>query len=100
MQRIEGVLNEHEVPDWACSLKSSTPEGDPENPDQAPISLTTATFEWHTATQGTETPNQFLLGPLDIVFPSGKLTLVTGATGSGKSALLAALLGGEYKQYA
>jgi ABC-type cobalamin/Fe3+-siderophores transport system ATPase subunit len=37
----------------------------------------------------------FELGPLDITFPKGKLTLVSGATGSGKSALLAALLGGQ-----
>ena len=34
-----------------------------------------------------------LLGEM---FPTGKLTIVSGATGSGKSALLAALLGGIF----
>lgn len=35
----------------------------------------------------------FLLGHLNIIFPSGRLSLITGSTGSGKSSMLAALLG-------
>lgn len=41
---------------------------------------------------------QFMLGPLSISFPLGKLSLVTGTNGSGKTALLSALLGGPYKR--
>ena len=39
---------------------------------------------------------RFVLGPLDVRFPKGLLSLISGPTGSGKSALLNALLGGKY----
>ena len=39
--------------------------------------------------------SHFVLGPLDIRFPKGVLTILAGPTGSGKSAILHALLGGE-----
>ncbi|TCD63205.1 hypothetical protein EIP91_005844 [Steccherinum ochraceum] len=88
MQRIEQFLKEPEVPDWACSLKSSGQTIS----DEGKIGFENASFEWDIAPKS-DTPSRFTLGPLDILFPKGKMTLVSGATGSGKSALLAALLG-------
>ena len=103
MQRIEAYLAEEEVPAWASSLEA------PEDLDRFPardnhrIGFERATFEWHrrgesTTTptaSGTATPHNFQLTDLNILFPLGKLTLVAGRTGSGKTALLNALLGGE-----
>ncbi|KAF8236776.1 pleiotropic drug resistance ABC transporter [Tricholoma matsutake] len=85
MQRIEEFLSESEVPKWASSLMASY---DDRRTDE--IGFAAATFQWPSLPKS---PSRFELGPLDITFPKGKLTLVTGATGSGKSALLAALLG-------
>ncbi|PSR70917.1 hypothetical protein PHLCEN_2v13205, partial [Hermanssonia centrifuga] len=87
MQRIEEFLSEAEVPDWASSLKSNT------SPDisDGKIGFRAASFRWDVAPKNE--PSRFTLGPLNIEFPKGKLTLVIGPTGSGKSALLNALLG-------
>lgn len=89
MQRIEAFLREEDVPDWASTLSTHQPAQ-----TSVDIGFVEATFEWHTPPKHTSAPSRFQLGPLDIVFPKGQLTLVSGATGSGKSALLAALLGG------
>ncbi|KAI5836067.1 P-loop containing nucleoside triphosphate hydrolase protein [Schizophyllum commune Tattone D] len=88
MQRIESFLREDEVPDWASSFAASA---EPKQVDD--IGFMNATFEWYTPSTQTSGNAPFRLGPLDLRFPKGKLTLVAGATGSGKSALLAALLG-------
>ena len=90
MQRIERFLAEVEVPDWASSLKMS---GKPvaSSPDE--IGFEDGVFEWDVAPRDVQ--SRFRLGPLNIKFPKEKLTLVSGATGSGKSALLAGLLGGK-----
>jgi ABC-type uncharacterized transport system fused permease/ATPase subunit len=90
MQRIEEFLNESEVPEWASSLTMSYDDG-----RTYEIGFAAATFQWPSLPKSPSTPSCFELGPLDITFPKGKLTLVSGATGSGKSALLAALLGGQ-----
>ncbi|KAF5385025.1 hypothetical protein D9615_001230 [Tricholomella constricta] len=88
MQRIEGFLNEKEVPEWASTLTAPSDDG-----SNYEIGFSSATFEWPSLPKSPMSPARFVLGPLDIKFPKGKLTLVSGATGSGKSALLAALLG-------
>ena len=89
MQRIEAFLNEPEAPDWATALKSTAAVDQP----RGKVGFEDASFEWDSAPK--EEPSRFTLGPLNILFPAGKLVLVSGATGSGKSALLNALLGGE-----
>lgn len=90
MQRIEKFLAEAEVPDWASSLKMS---GNPSVSPSEVIGFDDGVFEWDVAPRDAQ--SRFRLGPLNIKFPKERLTLVSGATGSGKSALLAALLGGE-----
>ncbi|KAJ7170194.1 pleiotropic drug resistance ABC transporter [Mycena filopes] len=88
MQRIEAFLAEDEVPEWASTLTSSPPDS-----PKTDIGFTAATFEWQVPSQSPSVTARFQLGPLDFKFPTGKLTLVSGATGSGKTALLLALLG-------
>ena len=91
MQRIEEFLREPEVPDWASSLKS----GDATSTDA--VGFEDATFQWDVAPRSE--PSRFVLGPLDMMFPKGQLSLISGPTGSGKSALLNALLGGKRERY-
>jgi ABC-type siderophore export system fused ATPase/permease subunit len=95
MQRIQDFLKEDEVPDWASTLSSPIPNSSHVTDDK--VGFSEASFEWQDPSTNTAAPSstRFQLGPLDVVFPIGKLTIVSGATGSGKSALLAALLGGE-----
>jgi ABC-type transport system involved in cytochrome bd biosynthesis fused ATPase/permease subunit len=95
MQRIQDFLKEDEVPDWASTL--STPMPNPWHVMDDKVGFSEASFEWQDLSSNTAaSPTRFQLGPLDVVFPTGKLTIVSGATGSGKSALLAALLGGMF----
>ncbi|KAJ7070796.1 P-loop containing nucleoside triphosphate hydrolase protein [Mycena amicta] len=89
MQRIEAFLVEDEVPKWASTLTSE----DQERPPSTNIGFASAVFEWQVPSESSPAAARFQLGPLDITFPQGKLTLVSGATGSGKTALLSALLG-------
>lgn len=91
MQRIEHFLDENEVPEWASSMKTSESGSHPVSEHK--IGFEKASFEWHGLPKAASSQSRFQLGPLDICFPKGKLTLVSGSTGSGKSALLAALLG-------
>ncbi|CAG8644954.1 24854_t:CDS:10, partial [Dentiscutata erythropus] len=51
------------------------------------IGFINATFQWPNAS------NNFILNNLNVFFPPGKLSLIHGPTGCGKSALLRALLG-------
>jgi ABC-type multidrug transport system fused ATPase/permease subunit len=96
MRRIETFLSEDEVDVWACSLKRDVIHTNPI--DDGRIGFEKASFRWHTVNQSVGNADNsstvvFGLHDLDIEFPVGKLSLVTGLTGSGKSSLLAALLG-------
>lgn len=112
MQRIETFLKEDEVPDWATSLKRKTTDRKPITPlpsassqpsqlgrhkgkgkEEMMVGFEKGIFTWRiTKREPLDTP--FKLGPLDLSFPAGELSLVSGATGSGKTALLLSLLGG------
>jgi ABC-type multidrug transport system fused ATPase/permease subunit len=105
VRRIGSFLAEPEVADWACALKRNE-EG---SPSSGAVGFRAASFRWHRnakvddvleATEGARSVysevngGAFVLRELDCVFPSGRLTLVAGPVGSGKSSLLSALLGG------
>jgi ABC-type multidrug transport system fused ATPase/permease subunit len=98
MQRIQTFLAEEEVDDWASSIKRADEELDARVVANK-VGFQNATFVWHwnpAEVQDTSRSDAvFALSDISINFPLGKLTLVTGVTGSGKSSLLAALLGGE-----
>lgn len=92
MQRIEEFLKETEVAVWACSLDRDVSIEDSQQGTK--VGFREAMFEWDGKTVESEGPSRFCLGPLNLAFPEGRLTIVSGATGSGKSAFLGALLGG------
>ena len=94
MQRIQDFLKEDEVSDWASTLSIPIPNSSHVMDNK--VGFSEASFEWQDPFGSTTAVSRFQLGPLDVVFPTGKLSIVSGATGSGKSALLAALLGGMF----
>lgn len=116
MQRIETFLKEDEVPDWATSLKrkntgrkplpplpseSSRPSqlgpGKGKGKDERVVGFENGIFTWSMMTRRSlHAP--FKLGPLNLNFPTGELSLISGATGSGKTALLLSLLGGGFSE--
>lgn len=120
IQRIEDFLAEDEVPDWVSSLKRSGTQNDEatkigfENAsfrwNTGQQSSSSETIEPSKGKQPSFEPGPlddsvltdgstvvedtfFTLSDLNINFPIGKLSVVTGPTGSGKTALLIALLG-------
>lgn len=68
-------------------LKKSEIVQNPSVQNNGNIGFINATFQWPNAS------NSFVLNKLDVLFPLGKLSLIHGPTGCGKSALLKALLG-------
>ncbi|CAE6434528.1 unnamed protein product [Rhizoctonia solani] len=96
MQRIQTFLDETEVEDWASSIKRADEALDTEVVSKK-IGLQDATFIWHLNPSEAQDPakshSNFKLVDITLEFPLGRLTLITGATGSGKSSILAALLG-------
>ncbi|KAH8916676.1 hypothetical protein BT69DRAFT_1339938 [Atractiella rhizophila] len=114
IKRIETFLQEDEVPAWVSSLADSSKTMKPGTEDMR-VGFENATVAYMGDTQAIEiteasapsegeedvqqmgTPVEedkgFRLVDLDVTFPEGKLTLVTGASGSGKTSLLLALLG-------
>ena len=96
MQRIEAFLQEEEVDDWACSLSAPAGPRPFDNNHSAPVGFSNAVFRWPGMPSGDSTSPKFELGPLDVKFVPGALTIISGATASGKSAFLAALLGGLF----
>jgi ABC-type siderophore export system fused ATPase/permease subunit len=96
MQRIEAFLKEEEVPEWASTLSESAVDPANNRDEDRPIGFVNASFEWKEASSDDIAPARFHLGPLDVIFPPGNLSIVSGATGSGKTGLLVALLGGQF----
>ena len=117
LERLSAFFSEEEVDSFVSSLKQ-TPSTVPS--DSVLIDLPTlgitgrACFMWNSVEQPDPNPTitvaapadnrddttdspidegRFELKDIDVIFPPGKLTLVTGATASGKTALLMALLG-------
>jgi ABC-type multidrug transport system fused ATPase/permease subunit len=107
LKRMDDFLDEDEVDDWVCSLKA--PQPTPEQMTDKKIGFEHATFRWNTgvnvnAEQANKTSDAdggedgtsivaFELTDLNVIFPPGKLSVISGPTGAGKSAILSALLG-------
>lgn len=103
VRRIERFLAEEDVPDWVCTLTRR-----PSTMNVGEVRLEEAVFAWPSVdvaakskrTSAPEEPNgheegpRFVLGPIDATLPRGKLTLVCGATGCGKTSFLTSILGG------
>ena len=117
LERLSAFFSEEEVDSFVSSLKQPPPTAPS---DSISIELPTlgitggARFMWNSVERPDPNPKitvvapaangsgsaeslvnerRFELKDIDIIFPQGKMTLVTGATASGKTALLMALLG-------
>ena len=117
LERLSTFFSEEEVDSFVSSLKQTPPTvpSDSVTIDLPTLGITgRACFMWNSferpkpnptitvaapADSGDETTDspidegRFELKDIDVIFPPGKMTLVTGATASGKTALLMALLG-------
>ncbi|KAJ5958252.1 uncharacterized protein N7479_005402 [Penicillium vulpinum] len=93
LDRVDKYLNEEETGKYD-QIIDSTAAGTP-----AKIGLEKATLSWSTSTaepQGTESDadlEAFRLINVDVEFIIGKLNIIAGPTGSGKTSLLMAMLG-------
>lgn len=79
INRIEHYLNGPEKVD--CTTPSNS------------ISLEKASIAWPSDSEGEEDTDRFILRDINIRFPDKELSVISGKTGSGKSLLLAAILG-------
>lgn len=57
------------------------------------VTLDNASIAWPSDNQDEEDPDRFVLRNVNITFPKGELSVISGKTGSGKSLMLAAVLG-------
>lgn len=105
VQRLEAFFDEPEVEAWVSTLY------DDEIARSAPeerISIQSGNFRYQDTSStadsaippsldgdGESESSSFELRDITVDFPTGKLSLIAGPTGSGKTSLLLALLGGE-----
>ncbi|KAF7589950.1 hypothetical protein BBP40_003489 [Aspergillus hancockii] len=93
LDRVDKFLNEEETQKY-CQLEESDTAGQPSR-----IALDNATLTWGSSKgqykddPRSDTSDAFRLINIDVSFRTGKLNLITGPTGSGKTSLLMALLG-------
>ncbi|KAI2468687.1 putative ATP-binding cassette transporter protein [Annulohypoxylon bovei var. microspora] len=57
------------------------------------VTFDDASIAWPSDNQEEEDPDRFVLRNVNITFPKGELSIISGKTGSGKSLMLAAVLG-------
>ncbi|KAJ6507515.1 hypothetical protein DFH09DRAFT_1050573 [Mycena vulgaris] len=121
LNRIAVYLAEEEVTDQVSSLKQNLSEPIHTAANDEGLGLETASFRWNKVTEEAETPNQpesgtasamsslvdvstvldtdesqdhrFEPRDISVLFPEKQLSVITGPTASGKTALLMALMG-------
>ncbi|KAG7443764.1 multidrug resistance-associated ABC transporter [Guyanagaster necrorhizus] len=122
LKRIEVYLQEEEVTDQVSSLKKDLSEPLLLGPDEDGLGLENASLKWNevekpkedepgnhnklSAASSTESAeslaetiegepvdHKFELRDISVLFPEGELSIITGPTASGKTALLIAVLG-------
>ncbi|KZV99859.1 hypothetical protein EXIGLDRAFT_668146 [Exidia glandulosa HHB12029] len=76
-----------------AALKTKDTSSDPPWWKKSPLQYFRNAKTTHTPEVPVEDDATFQLHDINIVFPRGELSVITGATGSGKSSLLSALLG-------
>ncbi|KAJ5573698.1 uncharacterized protein N7459_008125 [Penicillium hispanicum] len=93
LDRVDKYLNEEETGKYDQLHESSVSDG------PAKIGLTKATLTWGTSkprmqeSSADTGADAFRLIDVNVNFPVGRLSIIAGATGSGKTSLLMALLG-------
>jgi ABC-type multidrug transport system fused ATPase/permease subunit len=94
LDRVDKYLNEEETGKYDQLRDSSVSDG------PAKIALEKATLSWSTTTPSPQPSSSsedgadaFRLINVDVNFPIGRLSIIAGPTGSGKTSLLMALLG-------
>ncbi|XP_066264199.1 ATP-binding cassette sub-family C member 9-like [Branchiostoma lanceolatum] len=82
-------MGQHELADDSSDLKFSTsrPQADHDLADDVSVEVRDGSFTWELESQ---TAN---ISGINLAVPKGKLTIVVGQVGSGKSSLLSAILG-------
>ncbi|GAA6053022.1 hypothetical protein JCM3770_002387 [Rhodotorula araucariae] len=103
IQRLEQFFDDPEVDPWASSLRPDALALPAPAGSAGEIGISHGTFKYHekeAPSSSTATPppavegeQKFELTDVDVRFPEGKLSLVCGPTGSGKTSLFLALLG-------
>jgi ABC-type uncharacterized transport system ATPase subunit len=96
-------MHEPEVEAWVSALR-------PEEPTDTlnKVGITNGSFRYQDSTTDKSIPiiavdgvpqveEEFELKDVNVEFPEGKLSLITGPTGSGKTSILLALLGGQWR---
>ncbi|KZP20510.1 hypothetical protein FIBSPDRAFT_932199 [Athelia psychrophila] len=108
IDRIDKFLEEDEVSEQVSSLKDGNTDVPPRDGDVDPrLGIEHASFKWNEVEEKKSDPapgpqadpelqieqHRFELRDIDVIFPEGELSMITGPTASGKSAMLMALLG-------
>uniref|UniRef100_A0A060SZS5 ARAD1C02970p n=1 Tax=Blastobotrys adeninivorans TaxID=409370 RepID=A0A060SZS5_BLAAD len=87
IDRVEDFIREPETQKY-----KQLSEDQPRGPNSPTIGFENASFSWGAVSKSSEALD-FRLRDLNLSFPAGKLSVVVGPTGSGKTSLLMALLG-------
>ncbi|RXW20112.1 hypothetical protein EST38_g5743 [Candolleomyces aberdarensis] len=95
MNRVDAFFKETDLLDSYESSKNLSPLAQPQLIEDEGLYLRYASFTWTPEADGESTPSSSfkLTVPGELRFMEGKINLIVGPTGSGKTSLLMALLG-------
>ncbi|GAA5828043.1 hypothetical protein JCM11251_005706 [Rhodosporidiobolus azoricus] len=84
--RIDEYLHEEETHKYSVLVE-------PPSDTQCKVGFVNGTFTWAAEEEARQDPNVFRLENLNLRFPEGKLSIILGPVGSGKTTILMSLLG-------